>query len=139
MGDVFSANHMMRVLEKSLEGLSRRHDALTNNIANVDTPHYNRKDVNFRDTLKQVIKEDTSRVNLHTTDPGHIGLSVQRNGPSFSIEAVNDTAYRNDRNNVDIEKEIVEINKNSLLYNAATDMLNNEFFLLRYAIEEGRR
>jgi flagellar basal-body rod protein FlgB len=138
MGDIFSANPTFDVLSKSLEGLSKRHDALANNIANVDTPNYKRRDVNFQETLERTIQNQSSTIPLRTTHPGHMSFSPSGEA-QFSVSKAQDTSYRADQNNVDIEKELVEMNKNSLLYDSVTDFLNNEFTILRYAIEEGRR
>ena len=138
MGDIFSSNHTLEVLAKSLEGLSKRHKALANNIANVDTPQYKRRDVTFQQTLKDVIHKQQSQLPLSTTHPGHIS-SPAPNQSQFFTHQFFDTSYRADENNVDIEKEMVEMNKNALLYDSVTNFMTSKFSLLQHAIEEGRR
>ena len=138
MGDIFSSHNTLRVISKSLGVLAQKQKVLSNNIANVDTPGFKRSNVDFQQVLKQTV-ENQSRggLSLCTTDPKHLSLS--QNSSDF-IPVIKDmsSTYRKDGNNVDIEKEIVEINKNSLLYNSAVTFANNEFFLLKHAIEGGR-
>ena len=138
MGDIFSKHHTLGILSKSLSALAQRHKVLANNIANVDTPGFKRSDVNFQQVLKRAVESQKQEsLPLKTTHPQHIPLEE---GAALSVPVIKDTSttYRKDGNNVDIEKEIVEINKNSLLYNATVNFANNEFSLLKHAIEEGR-
>jgi len=141
MGDIFSHNNLLNVFEEALKGLSLRHKVLANNIANADTPNFKRSDVDFKSILEKIIKENSkSSLSLKTTHPKHIPLlSSSYNTNKFPIIKYTENKYRKDGNNVDIEKEIVEINKNYLLYNSVVELLSKEFSILRYAIEEGGR
>lgn len=40
------------VIEKDMEGLVKRLEATSQNIANMNTPRYSRKEVSFEDQLK---------------------------------------------------------------------------------------
>ncbi|MCM8774286.1 MAG: flagellar basal body rod protein FlgB [Candidatus Omnitrophica bacterium] len=140
MGDIFPQNQILEILGKSLQGTSLRHRVLSNNIANVDTPQFKRSDVDFNQTLKRIIGEKNNDLQISPvkTHPKHISI---KETSQFTFPVIKDftSSYRKDGNNVDIEREMVEINKNSLMYNSIVNLLNNEFFILRYAIEEGRR
>ena len=46
---------------------------------------------------------------------------------------------RTDGNNVDIDREMVQLSTNQLRYNALTQVLNGRYSLLRYILQEGRR
>lgn len=47
------AFNYVNVLDKAADASWSRENILTNNIANVNTPGYKRKDLNFENTLKQ--------------------------------------------------------------------------------------
>jgi flagellar basal-body rod protein FlgB len=46
-----------QVMNKALDGLSRRHKAIASNLANVDTPNYRRRDVSFEGALQHAIMQ----------------------------------------------------------------------------------
>ena len=139
MGDIFFQNHMLNVLDQGLTGVAQRHRVLSNNIANADTPNFKRSDVDFYGTLSRVIQQETKTAPLYTTHASHMAVSRPVLSPAFPVRQSFDTTHRVDGNNVDIEKEIVEINKNSILHQTLVNFVTNQFTSLRYAIEEGRR
>lgn len=131
------------LLEKALDGSWLRNEALSNNIANVNTPNYIRQDVNFQDYLKAAMSKDTIRGIM--TDPRHIPM----NGTSDDEESASNvhfqitkdystSALRSDGNNVDIDKEMAELAKNQILYNTFAEMINKNFSMTMSAIKEGR-
>lgn len=137
MGDIFSNHNSLNVLGKSLSALAKRQQLLSNNIANVDTPGYKRSDLDFQAVLQKTIsRQQQKSLPLETSNSRHMSLQSRE---SDSVSAYKDfsTSFRKDGNNVDIEKEVVEINKNALLYNSALKAIQNQFSLLKYAIEEG--
>lgn len=48
-------------------------------------------------------------------------------------------SFRNDNNNVDIDKEMVEMVKNTLSYNIISEQISKNLKLLQTAISEGRK
>lgn len=119
------------MLEASLRHAYHRQVALTNNVANVETPHYRRQDVDseaFRDMLKEAVHD---REEIH---PGTWRLP-ERPSQGWRVEAHRypevpvrgDQVYpsprdpgvvRHDENNVVIESELVELQKNTLALQA---------------------
>ena len=57
IGRIFE-NVTLNVLKKGIEGVNRRHQAIANNIANVDTPNYQRATVSFEDELKRSLRSE---------------------------------------------------------------------------------
>ena len=51
----FTVNRTAKILEKALDGLSARHNAITSNIANAQTSDYTRSDVVFEDQLQNIV------------------------------------------------------------------------------------
>ncbi|MBN2482988.1 MAG: flagellar basal body rod protein FlgB [Candidatus Omnitrophica bacterium] len=138
MGDIFFDNQMLNILQQGLNGVSQRHRVLSNNIANADTPNFKRSDVDFYGTLSRIIQKESKTAPLYTTHPDHLAVSQPVMSPVFGIMQSFDTTQRADGNNVDIEKEIVEVNKNAILHDTLINFVSSEFSGLRYAIQEGR-
>jgi flagellar basal-body rod protein FlgB len=99
-----------------------RHEALSSNVANVNTPGYQRRDVSstFQTELQHAI-HDGNVEKLRTFKPR---LEVDTNTPSLRL----------DGNNVNLEREMVEIAKNSAQYEVSASMLAKKYQGLRLAI-----
>ncbi len=138
MGDIFSQNQTLKIIEKSLSTLAQRQKVLSNNVANVDTPGFKRSDIDFQAVLRKAITDEpSSGLPLCLTDSHHMKPAPDF---SFTVPVYKDasTSYRRDGNNVDIDKEVVELNKNALMYESAIRAADAQFSLLKLAIEGGR-
>jgi len=132
------------LLQKALDVSSLRQRVINNNIANVDTARYKSKDVSFEEILNAQKQNINSQNNLSfkglRTDPRHFvigqGLHIS-NQPK--IVSNSDTTITNDKNNVDIETEMVKLAENNIWYSTLTQLTNKEFSMLRTVITEGRR
>jgi flagellar basal-body rod protein FlgB len=124
-------------LEKALDGTTFRHKVISNNIANVDTPQFKRSDVSFLDELRKSMS-DTSSLALKTTHSGHLSSSQ---GSDTNFRAVQDTSttFRKDGNNVDIEREMAEMTKNNVMYNAYVQLLISHLTKMKSVIAESGR
>jgi flagellar basal-body rod protein FlgB len=127
------------LLEKALDTESLRRKVIANNVANVDVPHFKRSEVNFESELTRAIMEQQdpdNKLPAKLTDKRHIPFYVPREIESVQprINLDYNTTARNDGNNVDIEKEIVDSAKNQLRYNAYITMLNNNYRNLKNAM-----
>ncbi len=101
---------------------TQRHAALTANLANVNTPGYKRKDVDFNLTLEEAMGESrgTSRFNSN-------------HSPNS-----NNNSLRLDGNNVDLEKEVMALAETELRYQALTDLTAGYFAGMKNVIREGK-
>ena len=119
----------VNVLDKAADASWKRETVLANNIANVDTPGYKRKDLDFQGVLKQELGRckhtslDTKIENLHMD---HLNPSVYTDLSNYS--------YRLDGNNVDIDNEEVEYASEQLRYEGITAGINNEFNRMKSVI-----
>ena len=104
----------INLLNKALDGAWLKNSAISNNIANVNTPGYKRQTVNFEEVLRTEIAKSSS-AQMIKTNPKH--MDHMGNG-QISIEEQANTSYRVDDNNVDIDVENAEMAKNTLYYNA---------------------
>jgi len=118
------------ILKKTLNVSWLKNKAITNNIANVDTPGYKREVVRFDSVLSDAIAGN----NLTKTHPKHIDPASD--GPR--IEKERNTSFRKDDNNVDIDTEMAELSKNQMRFNIATQQLSSKLARLRKAIDSGR-
>jgi flagellar basal-body rod protein FlgB len=129
----------LRILEKSLDATLLRHEVITQNIANVDTPNYKKSTVKFEEFLSNALND--SNFKGFKTNSRHIDIG------GSNIESVNpvvtkdnkELSTRLDGNNVDIEAEEALQAQNILQYNTLVQSLNSGFNRLKTAITEGRK
>lgn len=133
-------------LEIALKGLAMRSKALTGNIANVSTPGYKRRSVDFEQTLMKQIQDSNSLsdIEMKKTHDDHFSNQVfeisQLKG-NLSIEIDSQTGYEqsllNEGNNVDIDREMIELTKTGLRFKAVSKMTKKHFEGLRGIIRGG--
>lgn len=128
-----------KVLEKSLDASLLRNEAISQNIANVDTPGYSRKTVSFEEELSDAISKN-SGFKGKRTDPRHIPIGG-RNIDEVGIKVSEDNSanvMRLDGNNVDIENEMAQLAENTIRYNVMIQRMNGIFGRMKSVIREGR-
>jgi flagellar basal-body rod protein FlgB len=114
------------LLEKMLDVSSVKHKVIANNIANVNTPGYKKMEVSFADQLEKVLNKDSMN-KFDTLQPKIV----------ISKEDTSDT-IRNDGNNVDMDKEVSSLVKNTLTYSIYTQLLAKKYEGIKSAIEGSR-
>jgi flagellar basal-body rod protein FlgB len=127
-----------KVIEKALDGTSLRNEVIAQNMANVDTPGYKRKTVNFEKTLSAALEK--TKIKGFTTDKRHIPVG-RNNIEKIDIKVENDMSslsVRLDENNVDIENEMAEMAKNNIKYNYLVESMNKILARIKNAINEGK-
>ena len=120
---------------KALNGTWERHKAITNNIANQNTPNYKRKIVSFEDQLKGSI--ESSKLSLESTHEKHISKKTSIFSP-ITMEDKS-TSYRIDGNNVNIDTETADLAKNDVMYEALVEQIIGEFSKIKKVITEGSK
>ena len=108
-------------LERAMIGTSARQAALADNLANANTPGYQRKDVDFQSALAAALGEGKSAV------------------ATSSIRTVTDTSasLRADGSNVDPEREGAIIARAGLEHDALVSIANTRNSILRAAMGVG--
>lgn len=110
----------VNVLDKAADASWIRNDIITNNLANVDTPNYKRKDVQFETYLiAQVAGGDSLDENIN-------GIDLSNLTPTTYVDQAS-LSYRMDGNNVDIDTETAEFAKNQIRYYTLLDSMTQEF------------
>ena len=112
----------INVLNRAADAAWQRNEAISNNIANVDTPGYKRQDVAFESVLQQAL--GNNRYQSMDDKVANVNLSRLR-GRAY-VDYAN-YSYRLDGNNVDIENENVMLAENQLKYQGLISSINQEF------------
>ena len=112
----------INVLNRAADAAWQRNEAISNNIANVDTPGYKRQDVAFESVLQQAL--GNNRYQSMDDKVANVNLSRLR-GRAY-VDYAN-YSYRLDGNNVDIENENVMLADNQLKYQGLISSINQEF------------
>lgn len=112
----------INVLNRAADAAWQRNEAVSNNIANVDTPGYKRQDVAFESVLQQAL--GNNRYQSMDDKVANVNLSRLR-GRAY-VDYAN-YSYRLDGNNVDIENENVMLAENQLKYQGLISSINQEF------------
>ncbi|GGJ55895.1 flagellar basal-body rod protein FlgB [Anoxybacillus voinovskiensis] len=120
------------MLEQGLDYASLKQKVIANNIANVDTPNYKAKDVQFKTALEQAM----APLEAYRTDPRH--FSFKGNPSNFLVTTRSDVVYNHNGNSVDIDKEMSDLAENQIYYNALVERLNGQFNTLKTVIKGGK-
>lgn len=130
----------VRVLGSSINMRNIRQNVIGTNIANAETPGYKAKVVDFEDALQRAVQMESMR-GAETNDPEHfaIGGSGSISRTRADIYDNPDVNVSNDMNSVDMETEIANMKENTIIYNAAIQLMNKKLGALRYAATEGGR
>ena len=103
------------LMNKALDATLLRKNVISDNISNVDTPNYKRKDVSFESILQKELNA-AEDYNIRNIDLDKVEAQVY-------VDQSN-SAYRMDGNNVDIDVEMVEEAKVYARYNALITRVN---------------
>lgn len=117
---------MPMIEDGSIEALSRfldvnvrRSELVMSNMANIDTPGYRTRDINFRQELERA----------------RAGSDLAEFTPVS--RPVRGLMERPDGNNVSLERESLLLADTQMRFNAAVQLLRDKFKLLSSAIHEG--
>jgi flagellar basal-body rod protein FlgB len=102
-------------MEHYLDLLSQRQKLVASNVANLDTPGYKTRDIDFQFEFESQINGGTPTVNEAT------GLTV-----------------KNDGNNVSLDRETRLLAENAMRFNFVSNLMKNELRMVKQAIEEGK-
>lgn len=109
------------LLKKMVDFTALKQKVIANNIANVNTPSYQRMDVSFDKNLQDAMKneEPINEMKLEVVYTENKSLDV---------------AFRNDGNTVDIDKEVSELMQNALSYNVYLELMAKKFRMMSRAM-----
>jgi flagellar basal-body rod protein FlgB len=122
--------------------LAKRFEAVADNLANVNTPLYKRKEVDFEDALREALGKPSEKgqLQLKRTDGDHLANQGKPAIPATfepDMKTVSDNAYRLDGNNVDPEIEMAKLAETKMAYNGIMRMMGKRAEMLKTAMSGG--
>lgn len=106
------------MLSKMLDYRSKRHQLLTSNVANLDTPDYRPSDLEFNKNLQQAVRS-SGTLPLTTDHPGHMDGRTGGKDASYTV--------RQEEGRAGLDKEMARLAENQLQYNMTVEMLARKF------------
>lgn len=125
----------LRAARTALTGLSRRQEAISANIANIDTPGYRRREVTFEHALRSSLEQARGGAALDTTHAAHFASGAA--GGATEPGAVTPRAViaaRNDGNAVNIDEEMALLAETQIRFQALTQSIGRRLTTLRTVI-----
>lgn len=126
-----------QLLNKSLDLRSTKQQVIAANIANAETPGYDRAEFRFEEALSTALTDATTL--LQATHPQHIAL------PSSTVAEVKgsllrhpDTTGIGDGNSVSVDTEMIAMTENQLMYETAAQLLKKKLSILKYVVRDGQ-
>ena len=107
------------MLQRFLDVDAMRQTLVSTNLANVDTPGYHTRDIDFRGELMRAMN------------------GQEDDGTSPFVVPVRGLLARPDGNNVSLERESMLLAEVQLQFKSATAILKSEFAMIQTAIKEG--
>ncbi len=111
---------VMQSVERYLDLVTFRHELISSNIANVDTPGYRTQDIDFDAEIRRA----NGRLENAPVSP--------------HVQEVKDLIERPDGNNVSLDRETLAMAQVQLKYRAGVELLRNEIHMVQTAINEGK-
>ena len=117
-----NAFNFINVLDKAADASWKRENVITNNLANVNTPGFKRKDLDFESALREAL----GHCQMESLDEKIKNLQQARLDPSVYTDLKN-YSYRLDGSNVDVDVEEAEFASEQIRYQGLIAAINNEF------------
>jgi flagellar basal-body rod protein FlgB len=115
----------LRVLSHALDVRLQRQEVLSGNLANVDTPGYEARDVAFEESLQSAVASSDHR---------------RANGESSAFEFLEETpqdAVQLRDASGDLDTTMAALSENAMSYGAASKVAGKKLAILRYAATDG--
>jgi flagellar basal-body rod protein FlgB len=124
-----SDTQLVSALRRQMTIAVAKQVASAGNLANVDTPDYKAVEVSFESALDEKLAPPTATHSKH--------FSTASSG-TISTKETQGVTPRRDGNTVQLDQELLTMNRAGGDFSAAQTALAAKFRLVRYAINEGR-
>jgi flagellar basal-body rod protein FlgB len=109
-------------IEHYMDLLSTRQQLVISNLANIDTPGYKAKDIDFQSELAELVERDSTQSGMPAAP--HV------------IESPN-LVVKSDGNNVSLDRETRLLSENALRFSVASSLMKAQLKVVESAIREG--
>ncbi len=126
MWDTWLGGSTIPALEQVTSFAQKRHMLLLGNVANLDTPDYQTRDISlddFQSSLKEALAVDKP-------------YSASMPDPMEKVRDVSKQIRYHDGSNVSLEEQVTEVSKNEAMHNTAIALMRSQFQTLKIAIQE---
>ena len=128
MLDQFVNAPVIDYMSRGMSAANLRHEVISNNIANVNTPKFKKSDVVFESLLAKELGlfDEQGKLEVVRTHDRHMPIPMKgRAMPEVIMDT--STTMRTDKNNVDIDKEMANLAKNQIYFNALAKEMGSHF------------
>ena len=129
---IIDYNKVVDLISRQLDERVVRGELIASNIANVDTPGYKSRDLQFG----KILSEEMESIHLKKTNPKHIGDTPHGLDTGKIVE--NQEPGRPDGNNIDINREVLKLTKNTMEYNGRVALLARRMGQIKDAITQAK-
>ncbi len=131
-------NDNLQLVSRVMDMQLQRQNVLMGNIANVNTPDYKPRELYFEEELQKALNLGAMG-KVSRTESGHIPSTFdsQTFAATFEKKFTPREVHGEDR--VNIDKEMVKVNKNNLQYTTLSQLMTRSFEGIRNIIAEGSK
>lgn len=119
-----------QIIKNGLDASAKRQRVISSNIANVNTSGYKASTVKFETELQKAIEKKGTLVNTHEK---HLG-AAEASEVTGLVERSQGSSMNENGNNVDIDREMVDLAANEIYYNALIEQVNRKLSSMSYVI-----
>lgn len=133
-----NASDVTGTLYSQLSFRSEKHKVIASNIANLNTPNYKAKELVFEQALQQA--NSKTDLPMATTHINHMaaGLEdIKQTGPK--LQNTQGLVEQNDGNNVSLDKEVGNMAKNSIMFDAISNAIKKDATLFKSVIDSSAK
>jgi len=120
---------LTEALGRFLDVAVARHKLIAGNLANIDTPGYHARDLDFRSELARAARESEAEQST--------GLHFAYTTFAPVVRRVRGLVERPDGNNVSLERESLALAETQLKFNLGVQLLKDQFHQISLAINSG--
>ena len=127
-------------LQSSLNIRLAKQTVLAGNLANVDTPGFRPRELDFDAAFKASQAGNALSAGQPTmTHEGHLGVSAEQTStaPEAFVKVSEKAEGGLDGNAVDLDRTMVELSRNALQYGAAARAAGKKLAILKYVASDG--
>ncbi|HPN36880.1 MAG TPA: flagellar basal body rod protein FlgB [Melioribacteraceae bacterium] len=126
----------VKIFERYLDYSTVKQKLIAKNISNISTINYKREDMSFDDYMRETEKAE---LKTNTEKQFEFGLNINGNNPEDKAIVKDDNPeMESNFNNVDVDKEMADLARNSIMYKFASRKVGNYYKNLQSVIQRVR-
>jgi flagellar basal-body rod protein FlgB len=129
-GTIFDTTY--KTLENNLDLRAKKHKLVTSNLANIDTPNFKAFNFHVEEAMNHLSKKK-GFVELRQTTECHLKSNTDTGG-NLKLNGI-----MKEETDIDIDKIMMNLSENSILYNATAQILSKKYNMLKESINGGSR